>query len=93
MRNNWDRAFSRAEGIVDGGLLGGRSVTRGETVFHALLIDWMVRQMVDWLREFLDIYGHVIKAAELELEELRVGWRRQVNDEVFEDGEKLHYRG
>lgn len=26
--------------------------------------------MVDWLREFVDIYGPVMKVAELEIEEL-----------------------
>lgn len=70
MWNNWDRAFPRAKGIADGGLRGGRTPTRGETVFHALPVDWETRHMVHWGRGFVDMCGPMIKAAELELKEL-----------------------
>lgn len=68
--NNWGRAFARAKGVVDGEFRGGRTVTRGEALFHTLFVDGEVRQMVDWLGQFVDIYGPVMTAAEIELEEV-----------------------
>lgn len=63
--------------LTEGFEEGGRTTSRGETLFDALFIDGKVRQMVDWLRDFVDINGPVIKAAELDLEE--IDWAKKAN--------------